>query len=142
MAWIKKTYSKYEEFIVYVFFGALATAVDGSVYYLLYNYVNWGELAQWSASISKATAWTVAMLFAFFTNKPFVFKSHDWSANVVLQQFAKFLGCRVGTGLLDIGTLLITVDILGWNGNVMYIFSAVVVALLNYIGSKLLFKKK
>lgn len=142
MSWLRKMFFKYEELIIYIIFGALATAVDWAVGSLMYSFLPWpGVLAPWSGTLSKGTAWLVAMLFAFFTNKSFVFKSNNWSADVVWPEFLKFLSCRIGSGLLDICTVLITVDVLGWNYYIMVISSAIFVALINYFTTKLLFKK-
>ena len=88
-------------------------------------------------------AWVVAVAFAYVTNKPFVFKSHDWSLKTVAPELAKFVGCRVGSGLLETALLFLTVDLLHWNGNLMKIILSVMVVILNYVGSKLLvFRKK
>ncbi len=134
---------KYREVIMYLVFGVLTTAVNWAVYIPLYNLVNWPNgVAGWAGTISKTAAWIVAVLFAFFTNKPFVFKSHDWSAGVVWPELIKFIGCRIGSGLLEIGFIALTVDVLGWNGNLMNVLVAVIVVIVNYIGSKWLFKKK
>ena len=88
-------------------------------------------------------AWVVAVAFAYLTNKPFVFRSHDWSARTVVPELAKFVGCRVGSGLLETVIILVTVDILGWNGFVWKLVTSVLVVVLNYVASKLLiFTKK
>ena len=88
-------------------------------------------------------AWVAAVAFAFLTNKPFVFKSHDWSAKVVWPELTKFVGCRIGSGILETLFLLVTVDILRWNGNWMKLITSVLVVILNYFGSKfLVFAKK
>ena len=77
------------------------------------------------------------------TNKPFVFRSHDWSAGVVWPEFTKFVGCRLGSGALETGILFVTVDWLALNGNVMKLITSVLVVILNYVASKLLvFRKK
>ena len=142
MVWLRKMFAKYEELIIYVIFGAMATAVDWLVYLPLYNWMQWPDfLAPWTATISKAISWFVAMLFAFFTNKTFVFKSRSWSARVAWPEFMKFAGCRIGSGLLDMAAIMLTVDILGWNGNLMVVLVAVVIALINYFCTKILFKK-
>ena len=61
----------------------------------------------------------------------------------VLPELAKFVGCRVGSGVLETLILMVTVDILGWNGFVWKLVTSVLVVVLNYIGSKLLvFTKK
>ena len=134
---MKKLFQKYADVLSYLFFGVLTTAVNYLVYLPCYN------LLGWSAGLSNVLAWIVAVAFAFLTNKPFVFKSHDWSWGVVWPELTKFIGCRVASGVLETGILLITVDWLCRNGNVMKLITAVLVIVLNYIGSKLLvFKSK
>lgn len=134
--YIRKIFTQYKEIIVYLFFGGLTTVVNLAVYYPLYN------IAGISGTVSTVIAWAVAVLFAFFTNKPFVFESHDWSKAVVLPEFAKFVGCRIGSGVLETIFIALTVDILKLNGNIMKVIISVAVVLINYVGSKLLFKKK
>ena len=134
---MRKLLEKYWDILVYLFFGVVTTIANYLVYLPCYNYLGW------SAGLSNALAWVVAVALAFVTNKPFVFKSYDWSAAVVLPELTKFLGCRVGSGVLETVLLLLTVDWLGWNGNWMKLFTAVLVVILNYIGSKfLVFKDK
>ena len=128
---------KYWEIFSYLVFGVMTTVVNYLVYLPLYN------LLGMSASLSNAIAWVVAVAFAYLTNKPFVFKSHDWSMKTVVPELTKFVGCRIGSGALETLILLLTVDILGWNGNVWKLVTSVLVVVLNYIGSKMLvFKKK
>ena len=134
---MKKLLEKYGGILTYLFFGALTTGVNYLIYLPCYH------LLHWSAGVSNVLAWIVAVAFAFLTNKPFVFKSKDWSAKVVWPELTKFVGCRVGSGVLETVILLITVDLLHWNGNVWKLVTAILVIMLNYIGSKLLvFKKK
>lgn len=134
---LKALIGNYWEIVIYMLFGCITTVANYLVYLPLYN---WGGL---SATLSNAVAWVAAVIVAFVTNKPFVFKSNDWSAKVVIPEFAKFVGCRVASGLLETLALGLTVDLLCWNGNVMKLVTSVVVVILNYIGSKLLvFKSK
>ena len=127
---------QYREIIMYLVFGALTTAVNWAVFYPLYNAANF------SAAMAKTVAWAVAVLFAFFTNKPFVFESHDWSWKVVIPEFTKFLGGRIGSGWFEIHVMKVTVDLLLWNGNIMNIIVSVFVVVINYVVSKYLFKKQ
>jgi putative flippase GtrA len=57
---------------------------------------------------------------------------------VLLPELAKFLGCRIGSGLLETAIIFVTVDCLMWNGNWMKLLTNVMVVVLNYFGSKLL----
>ena len=127
---------KHWDILSYLFFGGLTTLVNFVVYYPCYNWL------AMSATVSNVIAWVVAVAFAYLTNKPFVFQSHDWSWKTIGPELTKFVGCRIGSGLLETAAIFLTVDLLCWNGNVMKLVLAVVVVILNYIGSKLLVFKK
>lgn len=129
---IKALIRRYYDVLAYLFFGVLTTAVNYLVYLPCFNWLGL------SAAVSNVIAWVVAVAFAFLTNKPFVFKSHDWSAKVLWPELTKFVGCRVGSGALETAIMFVTVDCLRWNGNWMKLLTNVLVVILNYIGSKLL----
>lgn len=133
---IRGLIEKYWDVLAYLIFGVLTTVVNYVVYLPLYNG------AGLSATVSNAIAWVVAVAFAFLTNKPFVFKSHDWSAQTVFPELGKFLGCRIGSGLMETGIIFVAVDLLHWDGNIMKLVTSVLVIILNYVGSKLLVFKK
>lgn len=129
-------FRKYREILVYLVFGVLTTAVNYVVYLPCYN------LLHMSASVSNVIAWVFAVAFAYLTNKPFVFRSHDWSAKTVIPELAKFVGTRVGSGGLETAILFLTVDVIGWNGNLWKILTSILVVIVNYVGSKLLVFRK
>ena len=133
---MKNLLAKYRGVIVYLVFGVLTTAVNYLVYLPCYNVLGL------SGSASNAIAWVVAVAFAYLTNKPFVFQSHDWSARTVIPELSIFVGCRIGSGVLETAIIFLTVDILAWNGNVMKLATSVLVVVLNYIASKLLVFRK
>ena len=133
---IRALLEKYWDILAYLFFGVLTTAVNYLVYLPCYN------LMGFSGAVSNAAAWVVAVAFAYLTNKPWVFKSHDWSRQTVIPELTKFVGCRIGSGALETGIIFLTVDLLGFNGNVMKLGTSVLVVGLNYVGSKLLVFKK
>lgn len=134
---IKALVDQYWEVLSYLIFGVLTTVVNYLVYLPVYNILGL------SAALSNAIAWVVAVAFAYLTNKPFVFKSHDWSAKTVIPELTKFVGCRVASGVAETMILLVTVDLLHWNGNIWKLVTSVLVVVMNYIASKLVvFKKK
>lgn len=133
---MKRLVQKYWDILSYLFFGALTTLVNYLVYFPFYNWLGI------SATLSNAIAWVFAVAFAYLTNKPFVFKSHDWSMATVLPELAKFVGCRIGSGVLETIILLICVDWLSWDGNLMKIATSILVVIFNYIASKLIVFKK
>ena len=127
---------KYREILIYLVFGVLTTVVNYLVYLPCYNVLDF------SASVSNVTAWAVAVVFAYLTNKPFVFRSFDWSLKTVLPELTKFVGTRIGSGGLETLILLLAVDVAGWNGNLWKLVTSVLVVVLNYVGSKLLVFRK
>lgn len=132
---IRALFIKHHDIIIYLIFGGLTTLVNFLVYFPLYNWV------EMSGTLSNVIAWSVAVIFAFFTNKPFVFKSYDWSSKTVIPEFAKFISCRIGSGLMETAAIWLFVDLLMWNGNGVKIIVSVLVVILNYIFSKwLVFK--
>ena len=133
---IKNLITKHYDVLAYLFFGGLTTVVNYVVYAPCYYLLNIG------GAVSNVIAWVVAVAFAYLTNKPFVFKSHDWSWKVVGPELAKFVGCRVGSGVLETAIIFLTVDLLAWNGLVMKLLTSVLVVILNYFGSKLLVFRK
>ena len=134
---IRTLIEKHWDIVSYLFFGVCTTIVNYLVYIPCYN------LLGMSASVSNMVAWVVAVAFAYLTNKPFVFKSNDWSAQTVVPELTKFVGCRIGSGAAETLILFVAVDLLGWNGNIWKLLTQVMVVILNYIGSKLLvFRKK
>ena len=134
---IQNLLKKHWDILTYLVFGVLTTVVNYLVYLPLYN------LLGIPAAVSNIIAWAFAVAFAFLTNKPFVFKSHDWSAKTVVPELSKFVGSRVATGAMETGIIFLAVDLMGWNGNLWKIVTSVLVVILNYLFSKLLvFRKK
>lgn len=134
---LKELILKNEEAIKYIFFGVLTTAVSFIVYYLLYN------IADFSAAASNGISWFFAVVFAFITNKFYVFSSSSWDPCVFIPELGKFFGCRIFSGVAETAILYITVDCLSYNGNFWKIITAVLVVILNYFASKFfVFDKK
>ena len=127
-------YNQYKMPILYIIFGGLTTLVNIIAYFICY------DISGISNVLSTIIAWTLSVIFAFITNKFYVFESKE---NDVFYEISTFFGCRLGTGILDVGVMYLTVDILKWNALLMKIISNVIVIVLNYILSKvIIFKKK
>lgn len=133
---IKKLLEKHRDVLLYLVFGVLTTVVNYVVYLPCYN------LLGLSASVSNVIAWVFAVAFAYLTNKPFVFGSHDWSRKTVIPELTKFVGGRIASGALETAIIFVTVDLICWNGNAMKLVTSVLVVVLNYIFSKFLIFKK
>ena len=124
------------ETISYLVVGVLTTILSIAVFAGCYRKL------KMSTVMSNIISWVIAVAFAYLTNKPFVFKSHDWSAKVVVPELAKFIGCRIGSGVLETAIIFVTVDCLHWNGNLIKLLTSVLVVVMNYIASKLLVFRK
>ena len=133
---IRALIEKHYDILAYLFFGVLTTVVNYVVYLPCFN------ILHLSAAVSNVIAWAAAVVFAYLTNKPFVFRSHDWSAKTVVPELTKFVGSRVASGALETAIIFVTVDCLLLNGNVMKLITSVLVVILNYVASKLLVFKK
>lgn len=128
---VKNLIQKYEKLLAYLVFGVLTTLVNYLVYLPCYNCFGL------SSAASNAVAWAASVAFAFVTNKPFVYKSRDWSAKTLLPELGKFVGCRLGSGLLETLALFVAVDCLAGNGNIWKLAVSVLVVVLNYLSGKL-----
>lgn len=125
---IKKLINK--ETILYVIFGVLTTIVNLIAYYLFSNIININYL------ISNAIAWIISVVFAYITNKFFVFNSSYINKDVIIEEFIKFMNCRLISGLSEVVLLFLFVDLLLINDIVAKLIIGVLVALINFIFSK------
>lgn len=134
---------KYNELIVYLIFGVLTTAVNWGIYSVLVKYFGF------NINAGNIIAWIVAVVFAFVTNKIWVFKSKTTAFKLVLKEFVLFVGARALSGVIEIGGLPLLVwlglgqTVFGVEAFLAKIVISFVVIILNFIFSKLIvFKKK
>lgn len=136
-------YNKYKEIINYLFFGVLATIVSlGTKYLLLFTVLD--AVNAIHLQISVILSWIAAVLFAYFTNRKYVFESKSINK---LKEFINFIISRIFTLLLEMFIMWFFVTFLGLNSDLYVIiftlFSQACVVIGNYIFSKLfVFKKK
>ena len=123
---------KYSDFFVYMIFGAMATAINTFGYAFLY------EVVHLSNVLSTILALVVTIVFAFFTNKVFVYRSRGWKPSQLWKEASGFLLCRTLTGIFDVVFMFITVDKLNLIPVLMKFFSAIFVGIANYLVGKLL----
>lgn len=133
---IWELYLKYKEVILYLVFGGLTTLVN------IVSYAIFARTMHMDTVAATAMAWLISVVFAYVTNKIFVFESKTDTFAMLVKECVSFLGCRFATGIMDIAIMYISVDIMHFNDIVMKIFSNVLVVILNYIFSKLFIFKK
>lgn len=128
---------KYEEAVKYLIFGVLSTIVNFVTYYIAARIIGIDEV------ISSGISWFVSVLFAYITNKKYVFKSKAKNVKGLLKEIGVFFSSRILTGILcDVGTFALMVKVLKINDVVSKIVTQVMVVILNYIFSKMYVFKK
>ncbi len=129
-------FHKYKEVISYLFFGGCTTLIN-IISYMLFRAANIDML------LSNSLAWVVSVLFAFITNKLFVFESRNVGFKKTMVECIYFFICRLLSLVFDLGFMYLLVDIFSCNELLSKIISNIIVIIINYILSKLLiFKKK
>ena len=130
-----KKFLNYET-ISYLVCGGLTTIVGFGSFVLLI-FFGFGTAA--ANSVSSA----MAVLFAYFANKIFVFRSARWGIKFIAQEFAKFCSARLVMFVTETLLLVLLVDNLGFDSTIMKALTMVLVVVGNYCFSKwLVFKKK
>ena len=130
-------FKKYKFIILYGIFGVLTTVINIAVYGMFYSVLDVSNV------ISNIIAWVISVLFAFITNKLWVFESKSFDIKLFMKELGSFTLCRVTTGVLDLGIMFVGVDLLKGPAMILKVVSNVIVIILNYIMSKLfVFKKK
>ena len=134
---VMELFKRYKSFISYGFFGVCTTLVNLLSYRLFYFALGVPNVP------STLIAWLLAVLFAYITNKLWVFDSKSFAFDVVIPELIKFFVCRIATGVLDVGIMWLAVDKMQWNAMVWKLISNFIVILLNYVASRLvIFVKK
>ena len=134
---IIELFKKYKEAILYVIFGGF-TFLTNLVTYLVCT-----RLFSIDILILNSIAWIVSVVFAYITNKIFVFESKETRLEYILKEFSSFVGCRIFSGVVELMIIFVMATLAGINDLVVKIVTNVVVIVLNYVCSKLIiFKKK
>ena len=127
---IKELLIKYKSFIMYMIFGVLTTVINLIAYFLCFNVLHVSNV------VSTIIAWIFAVLFAFVTNKLWVFDSKSFDGKTLIHEILTFFAARLATGILDIIIMYIAVDMMAWNSTVWKLISNIIVIILNYLASK------
>lgn len=138
---LQNLYYKYEEPLMYTFFGGLTTLVS-IVTKLMVFYAVPGKTS-WESTLAVSFSWVCAVTFAFFTNKKYVFKNETSTKAEFWKVFFSFYGARALTFVLEEAIFLICYDWLDFNKVAVTFLSQVLIFIANYILSKVMvFRKK
>ena len=131
---MKELYIKHKEIINYLFVGILTTIVSLATYYFcVLTILNPQKPLQ--LQIANVISWIAAVTFAYFTNRKYVFESTDPN---IIREGTAFFASRVGTLLMDMGTMFLLVTVMGMSDKIAKLIVQVIVTIGNYIFSKLL----
>lgn len=130
-------FAKYKQTILYLIFGVLSTIVNILTYVFCTRNLNIEFL------ISNWIAWIVAVLFAYTTNKFFVFESKEINIKFLIKELSSFVSCRLLSGIIEMILMYTMISLMSLNDFIVKIITNVVVVILNFIFSKLIiFKNK
>lgn len=127
---------QYKRLLLYAFFGVCTTIINVAIYNIFYNKFKAANIA------STIIAWAAAIIFAFITNKLFVFSSRSFAWGKLRYELLAFLTCRLLTGILDVAIMIAAVDVMNWNSIIWKFISNIFVIILNYVASRLIIFKK
>lgn len=136
---ILSLYKKYEEIANYLVVGVLTTIVSWAAAWVATLILN--PNVSWQNAVINTISWGAGVVFGYFANRKYVFKSTNPQ---MLKEFISFAGGRVSTWILDVLIMEVTVNMLKlpyWPCKIF--ISSVLVMVANYVLSKLfVFKKK
>ncbi|MCI5701170.1 MAG: GtrA family protein [Erysipelotrichaceae bacterium] len=136
---MKKIYTKYKEIINYIIVGGLTTCVSLLTYYLL-TFTILNPNISIELQIATIISWIISVLFAFFTNKKYVFESKN---KFNFKEITSFILSRLSTLLIEMLLMYLFVTVCKYNDKIMKIVVQIIIIILNYLLSKfLVFKKK
>ena len=134
---ILKLIEKYKSIIMYLIFGVLTTAVNVVTYYIS------AHIFSVNTVTSSVIAWFAAVLFAYITNRKWVFDSKQTGFRNILFEISRFFLCRFATGVVDWVIMYVFVDLLSLNDIIIIISANIIVIIFNYVASLLIiFRKK
>lgn len=135
---LKEKYFKEEivEKIAYLIFGGFTTVINIVVYWILTAFLGFNYL------LASTIAWIVSVVFAFITNKLYVFRSNKNDLKSIIKESMSFLTFRILTLGLDLGTMFLMVQVIKTNDIFAKIVANILVIVVNYFASKLIIFKK
>jgi putative flippase GtrA len=117
------------EVILYLVMGVLTTVINVVCFFILVQY-------QMDYRIATTVAWLVSVLFAYVTNKHYVFKSKTSTITSLLKEMLSFFWFRLLSYFLDLGSMIIMVSFLNLNETWAKIIANILVVIINYVLSK------
>ncbi|EMO0299887.1 GtrA family protein [Clostridioides difficile] len=121
---------KHRETILYLFFGAFTTLVN------IVSYLFFTRVILFNFMVANALAWILAVLFAYVTNKFFVFESKRIEIKFLFKEFLSFVSFRLLSGVVEMLIMYVMIDLLFVNDVIVKVFTNIIVIVLNYLFSR------
>ncbi|MBL1228065.1 GtrA family protein [Enterococcus sp. BWB1-3] len=129
---MKGLFQKYKEVVAYLFFGVATTVINLVVYFIC------TDLLLLDYKLSNVISWFLSVLFAFFTNKYFVFQSLVGSRQLFWKEMFLFYWYRILSFVIDMGVMLLLIEVIHAPNFFAKLVTQVIVVVLNYFFSKFL----
>ena len=132
---MKNMLEKYKSILMYLFFGICTTVINIVTYWMFYISLDFPNV------LSTIFSWIISVLFAYITNKLWVFESRSFGKKVLVREIATFFGARFISGIIDLAVMFLFVDMLLFPAMIIKFISNIFVVIFNYVTSKVVIFK-
>lgn len=132
---MKNMLEKYKSILMYLFFGICTTVINIVRYWMFYISLDFPNV------LSTIFSWIISVLFAYITNKLWVFESRSFGKKVLVREIATFFGARFISGIIDLAIMFLFVDMLLFPAMIIKFISNIFVVIFNYVASKVVIFK-
>lgn len=132
---MKNMLEKYKSILMYLFFGICTTVINIVTYWMFYISLDFPNV------LSTIFSWIISVLFAYITNKLWVFESRSFGKKVLVREIATFFGARFISGIIDLAIMFLFVDMLLFPAMIIKFISNIFVVIFNYVTSKVVIFK-
>ncbi|BET22686.1 GtrA family protein [Solobacterium moorei] len=126
---------KYKSILMYLFFGICTTVINIVTYWMFYISLDFPNV------LSTIFSWIISVLFAYITNKLWVFESRSFGKKVLVREIATFFGARFISGIIYLAVMFLFVDMLLFPAMIIKFISNIFVVIFNYVASKVVIFK-
>lgn len=131
MQLIQQLWQRYKSVIAYLVFGGLTTVINFIVFWIFNDFV------QWPYWLANTMAWFLSVLFAYITNKLWVFDSKTPTVRTVLAEATSFFGFRLLSYFVDQAIMIVGISVLHGNNLIVKLIDQIIIVVLNWFFSKL-----
>ncbi|KRM75230.1 GtrA family protein [Secundilactobacillus collinoides] len=136
MTKIKQLWQQYASVISYLVFGVLTTVVNIGVFDVLDTY------AHWNYQVATVLAWFISVLFAYITNKLWVFNSKTTTSQALMTELGSFFFFRILSLFMDMAMMWLGISILHASPLLTKVVDNVVIVVVNYLFSRVFIFKR